>query len=315
MLQPRPADRPQSVAELQEALAQLPPPAAPADAGSADAWETPQLLGKPAVDAMGPTLVDLSQLQPATRVPPLPADARATVVLSRSQLPTPDEATVVMPNEGQASNAGQAGNERTVLIPRQVHDEPTVFMPRQANDEPTVLMPRPDAVTQRGSTPPAPAAAPKAPTARRPGPAAAGRVEPALHDGLTPAVAGAHASSPAPPARTQRWPLAVGAAGLAGLAGLALWLGLKPAPEGTTTARMAPPAASAPVAAAASAMVPEPPASAAAVTTAASEARPADATSLAQADEALAAALAAARTASRPPPPAPPAATPARAPA
>src|SRR3990167_1263793 len=305
MLQPRPADRPQSVAELQEALAQLPPPAAPADAGSADAWETTQLLGKPAVDAMGPTLVDLSQLQPATRVPPLPADARATVALSRSQLPTPDEATVVMPNEGQASNAGQAGNERTVLIPRQVHDEPTVFMPRQANDEPTVLMPRPDAVTQRGSTPPAPAAAPKAPTARRPGPAAAGRVEPALHDGLTPAVAGAHASSPAPPARTQRWPLAVGAAGLAGLAGLALWLGLKPAPEGTTTARMAPPAASAPVAAAASAMGPEPPASAAAGAAAA--------TSLAQADEALAAALAAARTASRPPAPAATAAMPARA--
>lgn len=326
MLQPRPADRPQSVAAVLEALAK---PASPAQV-DVD-WEATQLQAKPVNEADDPAMIDLSQLQPVTRVPPPPADTRATVILARGGPPAPDDATVVLPGARQPGDEPtvlvprrasdeptvlmprqgndeptvlmprQGNDEPTVLMPRQGNDEPTVLMPRRAGDEPTVLMPRPDAVTQRLGAPPPPAVATA--TARGPAPAAAGRVEPALRDGPPQTVDDGRPASPGQAGRTRRWPIAVGAVGAAGLA---LWLGLRPSPQATAPTSGTPTAASAPVARAASA-APEAviPPSAAPVAAAAAAIAPlqADGASRAKADEALTAALVEARAASKPPAP------------
>jgi len=116
MLQPRPADRPQSVAALRQRLDQLPPaPPAPAPVVApppppAD-WPATQLMSAPGAGTFAPTLVDPSAMPPATlRVPP-PVDLQATQLLPPR---TAYEPTALMPRE----------HEATELLPRAPQVQP-----------------------------------------------------------------------------------------------------------------------------------------------------------------------------------------------
>ena len=292
MLKPRPADRPQSVAALREALV----PRAPA----------------PEDDDR--TILDLSRLgpadPPATRPTP---DGDATVLLPRR-----DEATVLIPRKTPPAPPPAHNDEATILMPRR--DEPTVMMPRRTepaaslNDEPTILMPRKDAPTQEEvhlllpldeeATVILPRRGDHEPTLRMPPPGSAR----------------SHAAAPPPPLHAtrdtamprpagQRSPLVlIGVVVALLLAAVVAWLVLKPAPQPAPASVDAPPLA-APVAASAavssSADAGSPPADAA--STAAATAQPAP-TTAAPTAPAAAAALPApapartepARTANRP---------------
>ena len=214
MLKPRPADRPQSVAALREALV----PRAPA----------------PEDDDR--TILDLSRLAPddPPARPPAP-DSDATVLLPRR-----DEATVLIPRKTPPAPPPARNDEATILMPRR--DEPTVMMPRRTepaaplNDEPTILMPRKDAPTQEDvhlrlpldeeATVILPRRGDHEPTLRMPPPgsarAPAAAPPPPLH---------ATRETALPPAPTQRSPLVlVGVVVALLLAALVGWLVLKPAP-------------------------------------------------------------------------------------
>lgn len=200
MLQPRPADRPQSVAALRQRLEQLPaaPPAPePVVAGPppTEAWPATQRISSPVADAFAPTMLDPSAMPPATRRVPPPVDLQPTQVLPPR---TAFEPTALMP---PVAGAIPAVSQPAAPAPASATSLPTAPAPEAALPE--VNVPQ----TRAAAAQPAPAATPDVTVLR------ADRAPPPL---------------PAP--SRQRWPLAVGAAGVAALA---LWFGLRP---GTATA-------------------------------------------------------------------------------
>ena len=125
MLQPRPADRPQSVAALREALTQLRPP--PADATSSGA--TTQALPPASAESVAPTVMDLSQLRPPTDPAPPLAGAEATQLMSRhhdaasfdptqllARAPAAEEASPTV-QEGAAGEPAQAATSKPGAAP------------------------------------------------------------------------------------------------------------------------------------------------------------------------------------------------------
>ncbi len=219
MLQPRPADRPQSVADLQSVLQRLPPTTDAAardrshliDLGEAPkpdlAW-LPTQMPTIGVAAMAPTVLDLSRTPKTVLQPPAP-DNRPTLVMPRSAAPDPD-VTIVRPSPAVPGKSA-------AKLPASV----------AARIDPSLL---PASPADPGDNTPRPASSPDT----------AAPVEPRL----TPD-AGAHAAPGAPQRKTAsaRWPLV---AGVVGVAGLALWLGLKP-PAAVPDAAALAPAASATV--------------------------------------------------------------------
>jgi len=132
MLKPRPADRPQSVAALREAL--VPRPAPPEDGDR--------------------TILDLSRLPPAA--PPADRDDDATVLLPRR-----DEATVLMPRKTPAAPPVPAGDEATILMPRRDaprEEEVSLLLP--LGEEATLRMPPPGGAQPQGCARPPAAGAP-----------------------------------------------------------------------------------------------------------------------------------------------------------
>lgn len=213
MLQPRPADRPQSVAALRQRLDQLPPaPPAPAPALAAPPppadWPATQLMPPAGASGFAPTLLDPSAMQPATLRVPAPVDLQAT----------------------------------QLLPPRTVY-EPTALVPREPAAEATELLPRPAPVEVTQALPPAPPLTSAPTPATRPAPPV---VPPAVADPVdaAPLLQAERAAPLPPPPAPRRWPLAVGAAGVAALG---LWFGLRPGagPQPPVTADAVPPAASA----------------------------------------------------------------------
>ena len=194
MLQPRPADRPQSVAALREALdACRPAPlTGPPAAGAADRWETTQLMDPAAGPAHQATMFDPSLAPSTVRIAPAPQV------------------------------------EQTQVLPR---DAPTAE-PRAATPGPQPVTAPPAGPPPAAATAPASAPAAASPAAPTPAPntPADGRTEPTLYrcaDDLAKAVAGPPALAPRVPGRrgARPWPLAAGGMGAAALLGLALWVG------------------------------------------------------------------------------------------
>jgi len=237
MLKPRPADRPQSVAALREAL--VPRPAPPEDDDR--------------------TILDLSRLSPT----PEP-DSEATVMLPRR-----DEATVLIPRKTPPAPPVAPRDEATILMPRR--DEPTVLMPRRGDapppppggDEPTILMPRRDAPTQEDvhlllpldeeATVILPRRGDHEPTMRMPPP---GSARPAAGAPTPPPLHATRETTMPRPAERQSPVVLIGVVVALVLAAVVGWLVLKPAPQPAPAAAETPaapasaaaePAASAPV--------------------------------------------------------------------
>ena len=114
MLQPRPADRPQSVAALRHALdaCQPAPAAQPPAAGAADGWQTTQLLQPAAGHAHEATMFDPSLAPSTLRVTPAPAHDH-TQVLPRD--PAPAAAPAPASPEAPAPSALSDGRTEPTL--------------------------------------------------------------------------------------------------------------------------------------------------------------------------------------------------------
>ena len=243
MLQPRPADRPQSVAALREALTQLRPP----PAGALSAWDTTQALPPASAESIAPTLMDLAQLQPPTGPAPPLAGSEPTQLMTRHQAGEPFDPTQLLAQAPVVGQTPASGPDRAA-------GEPARAAASVAPAATAVAAAATAAAAETAPVTPLIAAAIKVPpetAAALPSDPSTGRdahVEPELSDTIAEsragddvavavAIAGERRAPSALPARAgQRWPLGVGAAALLGLG---LWLALAPAkqkPEASTSA-------------------------------------------------------------------------------